>query len=266
MISSLSRMVCTYNISTVLVKEQLWLTTYKVEGAWCGPASCKEEIPEGMFMCSELYLAAFEGRTQEVIGLLTGSYVAIEAARNGQAALHATRANANHPGECCSTSEVTGDRSTLLHIAASQNHCELITELARRDSTLLSSLNTTQETPLHCAARAGHADAVEAIFRLAKDNVEEDRLGGVTGNRNEPGDTALHLAARHGHGAVVETLMKLAPELALEVNVAGVSPLYLAVMSGSVHAVAAIVGYKDASAAGPSSQNALHAAVFQSSG
>ncbi|GJN04363.1 hypothetical protein PR202_ga21906 [Eleusine coracana subsp. coracana] len=219
-----------------------------------------------MFMCSELYIAAFEGRTQEVTRLLTGSDdVAIEAARNGQAALHATQAYANHPGECCSTSEVTGDRSTLLHIAASQNHCKLIAELAHRDSTLLSSLNTAQETPLHCAARAGHADAVEAIFRLAKDNVEEDRLRGVIGNKNESGDTALHLAARHGHAAVVETLMKLAPELASEVNVAGVSPLYLAVMSGSVHAVAAIVGYKEASAAGPCSQNALHAAVFQSS-
>ncbi|KAM0861418.1 hypothetical protein ACQ4PT_045904 [Festuca glaucescens] len=55
-----------------------------------------------------------------------------------------------------------------------------------------------------------------------------------------------------------------APNLASEVNYAGVSPLYLAVMSRSVPAVRAITtSCSDASAAGPSSQNALHAAVFQ---
>ncbi|KAK8459560.1 hypothetical protein SEVIR_2G155400v4 [Setaria viridis] len=59
--------------------------------------------------------------------------------------------------------------------------------------------------------------------------------------------------------------MKLAPELAAEVNGAAVSPLYLAVMSGSVHAVEAIIGYRDACAAGSMLQNALHAAVLQSS-
>lgn len=161
---------------------------------------------------------------------------------------------------------MTAEQSTLLHIAAGQDNCQLIAELCRRDSTLLSSLNAALDTPLHCAARAGREDAVEAIVRLAEENVKEDRLRGVVGSKNESGDTALHLAARHGHVAAVETLMKLAPELASEVNAAGVSPLYLAVMSGSVHAVAAIVGNRDASAAGPSSQNALHAAVFQSSG
>jgi hypothetical protein len=66
----------------------------------------------------------------------------------------------------------------------------------------------------------------------------------------------------------VETLVKLAPELAAETNGAGVSALYLAVMSRSVDSVRAIVdvSHGDASAAGPDSQNALHAAVLQSSG
>ncbi|TVU25619.1 hypothetical protein EJB05_28122, partial [Eragrostis curvula] len=112
-----------------------------------------------MFMCSDLYLAAFEGRTQEVTRLLTGSDGATEAAGNFQA-FQATRANAIHPGECCRTIEVTADRSTLLHIAAGQGHCKLIAELSSRDSTLLPSLNTELDMPLHCAARAGHADAV----------------------------------------------------------------------------------------------------------
>ncbi|KAL6875776.1 hypothetical protein ACP4OV_013289 [Aristida adscensionis] len=228
-------------------------------------AASRNEAPQRLFMCSRLYIAAFEGRTEEVTGLLTGGHGVTAAAANDRSSQSAP-ANAMHPGSCCSTGEVTAERSTLLHIAAGQGHRELIAELCLRDGGLLSSVNSALDTPLHCAARAGHADAVDAIVCLARGNdVEEDRLQGLLGARNDSGDTALHLAARHGHGAAVETLMKAAPELASEANGAGVSPLYLAVMSGSVRAVAAIAGCRDASAAGPNSQNALHAAVLQSS-
>lgn len=74
---------------------------------------------------------------------------------------------------------------------------------------------------------------METIVRLARCSVE-DRLPELLGGKNGAGDTALLVAARHGHGETVEVLMKLAPELAAEVNGAAVSPLYLAVMSGSV--------------------------------
>lgn len=164
---------------------------------------------------------------------------------------------------------MTADRSTLLHIAAGQGHRDLVTEVGLRDGALLFAANSSLDTPLHCAARSGHAGAIEAIVRLARRDVDDaDRRlrEELLGRRNRGGDTALHVAARHGHGEAVEALMKLAPELAAGVNGAAVSPLYLAVMSRSVRAVEAILGYRDASAAGPMSQNALHAAVFQSSG
>jgi len=170
-------------------------------------------------------------------------------------------------GPCCTTREVTADRSTLLHIAAGQGHRDLVTELGLRDGALLFSANSSLDTPLHCAARSGHAGAIEAIVRLARRDADADKLREeLLGRRNRGGDTALHVAARHGHGEAVEALMKLAPDLAASVNGAAVSPLYLAVMSRSVRAVEAILGYRDASAAGPMSQNALHAAVLQSSG
>ncbi|CAL4993248.1 unnamed protein product [Urochloa decumbens] len=224
------------------------------------------EVPEHMFMSSELYVAAFEGRTETVAGLLTGSHGLVGAAAQKRRPSPAAQGTEIHPGPCCSTREVTAERSTLLHLAAARGHVDLIAELSRRDISLLSSQNASRDTPLHFAARAGHADAVEAIFLLAGDSVEEAGLWGVLRGKNQAGDTALHVAARHGHAAVVEALMKLVPELASELNDAGVSPLYLAVMSRSVRAVAAIVGYsREASAAGPASQNALHAAVLQSS-
>lgn len=169
---------------------------------------------------------------------------------------------------------MTAERSTLLHIAAGQGHCGLIAELIRRDRDLLASLTSSRDTPLHFAARAGHADAVAAIVWLARDDRDNDddveearRLRGVVLRaKNRAGDTALHVAARHGRAAAVEALMGLAPGLAAELNDAGVSALYLVVVSGSVQAVAAIVAYGDAAAAGPMSQNALHAAVLQSPG
>ncbi|KAF7055805.1 hypothetical protein CFC21_063286 [Triticum aestivum] len=220
------------------------------------PASCKDG---SMFMCPRLYTAAFEGQTEEVTGLLMGSSVdAPAAARNGRPSTAV-----NHRGPC-TAQEVTAERNTLLHIAAGQGHGGLIAELCYRDSSLLSSVNKALDTPLHSAARAGGANAVEDIVRLARANCLEEG-GVIIRGKNVAGDTAMHLAARHGHGAAVEKLVKLAPELASELNRAGVSSLYLAVTSGSVDAVRAIVSHGDASAAGPNQQNALHAAVLESS-
>jgi hypothetical protein len=220
---------------------------------------------ESLFMCSELYIAAFKGRTQEVAGLLTGRNISGIPA----AARHGGPAKVAGHGGRCTAHEVTAERNTVLHIAAGQGHGGLVAELCYSYSSLLSAVNRALDTPLHSAARAGHADAVETIVRSARANVEEDALRGILHGKNEAGDTALHVAARHGHLAAVETLVKLAPELVAETNGAGVSALYLAVMSGSVDAVRAIVvsvSHGDASAAGTDSQNALHAAVLQSSG
>ncbi|XP_066333482.1 protein ACCELERATED CELL DEATH 6-like [Miscanthus floridulus] len=163
----------------------------------------------------------------------------------------------------CDILELTAERKTVVHVAAEQGHHELIRELYLRfrDQGLLSRQNSAQDTPLHCAARAGHARAVAVLVELAR-----DRGVNIVGCKNEAGDTALHLAARHGHGATVEVLVSAAAEPAAELNNAGVSPLYLAVISGSVPAVRAIITKcKDASSMGPSAQNAQHAAVFQSS-
>ncbi|CAL4995228.1 unnamed protein product [Urochloa decumbens] len=203
-------------------------------------------------MCPSLYLAAYRGRTEEVMALLlqqhgAAGYQATGIIQHGQ----------------CDILEVSAERNTVFHVAAEQGHDELIRELYLRfrEQVLLSRRNSALDTPLHCTARAGHVRAVAVLVQLARDCGEN-----ILGCKNEAGDTALHLAARHGHGGAVEVLVSAAAEPAAEENNAGMSPLYLAVMSGSVQAVRAIIrACKDASSDGPSSQNALHAAVFQSS-
>lgn len=161
--------------------------------------------------------------------------------------------------------QVSAERNTVLHLAAEQGHDELIQELyaSCRDNILLSSQNSALETPSHCAARAGHDKAVSLIVQLIWDSGDQS----IIGCKNKVGDTALHLASRLGHGMAVEAMVSVAPRLASEVNDAGVSPLYLAAMSGSVPSVRAITTMcSDASAVGPNSQNALHAAIFRGSG
>ncbi|CAN6380812.1 unnamed protein product [Urochloa humidicola] len=210
-------------------------------------------------MCPSLYLAAYRGRTEEVMALLLQQH--------GAATTKCYQATGIiHHGQC-DILEVSAERNTVLHVAAEQGHDELIRELYlrfREEQGLLSRRNSAMDTPLHGAARVGHVRAVAVLVQLARDCGEN-----IVGCKNEAGDTALHLAARHGHGDAMEVLVSTltAAESAAQLNNAGVSPLYLAVVSGSVQAVRAITSRcRDASSAGPSSQNALHAVGFQSSG
>ncbi|PNT64031.1 ankyrin-1 isoform X2 [Brachypodium distachyon] len=207
---------------------------------------------DGGTMSSELYLAVCGGRMEEAMALLLRH--------------HASGSGIDQL--------VSAGRNTVLHLAAVRGHDELIQELYATyggRSNLLSSQNWTLDTPLHCAARAGQSNTVSLLVQLARD---QDQARSILGSRNEAGDTALHLAARLGHGAAVEAMVAAAPDLASEANVnaAGASPLFLAVMGGSVpavRAIAALCGCGDAldAGAGLRSRNALHApAVFHGSG
>uniref|UniRef100_A0A453QG92 PGG domain-containing protein n=1 Tax=Aegilops tauschii subsp. strangulata TaxID=200361 RepID=A0A453QG92_AEGTS len=162
-----------------------------------------------------------------------------------------------------SIQQVSAEGNNVLHLAAEHGHDKLIHCLMSfGDRSLLSSRNSTLDTPLHCAARAGHGKAVSLLVQLSCEGGDDSTLW----CKNEAGNTALHLAARLGHGASVEAIVSVAPGLAFEVNNTGVSVLYLAVMSGSLPTVRSITTRcGNASAAGLSSQNALHAAVFQGS-
>ncbi|KAJ4745702.1 Ankyrin repeat family protein-like [Rhynchospora pubera] len=162
----------------------------------------------------------------------------------------------------CTLQEVTAEKNTILHIAAEQGHLELVKHLIRNDSTLLTSQNSRQETPLLLAARAGNHHVISLVVFLA----QESGVGAheVLMKRSTDGDTVLHEAARHGHEDVVQVLMTVAPALSAEVNNASMSPLCLAVFRKSIGVVKALLEYSHLSAIGPNQQNALHAAVLVS--
>ncbi|VAH99030.1 unnamed protein product [Triticum turgidum subsp. durum] len=219
-----------------------------------GPGSPAGAMPvtpqpgDGGTMSPELYLALCRGRKKEAMALLRQQHGGAAAAANQVAGIH----------------QVNAEGNSVLHLAAEHGHDKLIHDLASfGDRSLLSSRNSTLDTPLHCAARAGHGKAVSLLVRLSCEGGDDSTLW----CKNEAGNTALHLAARLGHGAAVKAMVSAAPGLASEVNNAGVSALYLVVMSRSAPAVRSITTRcGNTSAAGLSSQNALHAAVFQGSG
>lgn len=157
----------------------------------------------------------------------------------------------------------------MLHVAAGRGLVALVQQLFvfvghEAAAALLPYVNSKSVTALHRAARAGRPKMVALLIRLAQEHGPGAAL--LLGRKNSAGDTALHVAARHGREAVVQVLMVAAPALSSTVNDAGLSPLYLAVMSRSVDAVKALVQWRHASASGYKGQNALHAAVLHSAG
>ncbi|KAJ4717363.1 Ankyrin repeat-containing protein [Melia azedarach] len=104
---------------------------------------------------------------------------------------------------------------------------------------LLWKANSKSETPLHMAARHGHADIVEVLITECKESHQNNhpeegvaatrRMLGMT---NEAKDTALHEAVRYDHFDVVKILSGADPELPYDANSAGETPLYLAAEKG----------------------------------
>ncbi|XP_065014179.1 protein ACCELERATED CELL DEATH 6-like [Musa acuminata AAA Group] len=164
--------------------------------------------------------------------------------------------------------EVTVDGNSVLHIAAKLGHMELAKALCLAQPSLIKSSNSKGDTPLHCAAAAGHAAIVEFFvvhraFSL-EDPVVFSEVYGLPWMTNDAGNTALHEATRNGHRAVVELLMSAAPDLADVENATGVSALYMAAERGSVEIAKELLKSPTASDEGPRGQTALHAAVLRS--
>lgn len=165
---------------------------------------------------------------------------------------------------------VTAEGSSALHIAASHGYLELVVMICTQDISLIEARNNQLDTPLICAARAGHAGVVRYLILCAFAEQGDGYL--VLGARNLDGETAMHEAIKNGHASVLRKLMSKDTSVAAVVDGRGVSPLYLAVVSARVDMVDILIGeFSDgvrspASYAGPDGQTALHAAVYVSEG
>ncbi|XP_073116142.1 protein ACCELERATED CELL DEATH 6-like [Elaeis guineensis] len=160
---------------------------------------------------------------------------------------------------------VTLEGNTALHIAASRGYAEFAWEICRRKRSLLTAPNTRLDTPLHSAARAGNVEIVSHIIHFASEDGIKHR---VLRARNRDESNALHEAAQYNHVRVAKVLMEQDAELASMLNGAGMSPLYLAVMTGSFDVAKVLLrsfsweSASLASFAGPNKKTALHVSVF----
>ncbi|WVZ98734.1 hypothetical protein U9M48_044134 [Paspalum notatum var. saurae] len=178
---------------------------------------------------------------------------------------------------------VTSEGNTALHTAAGRGYLELVRVICDLDASLIVARNNLRNTPLICAARAGHVDVVRYLIEHAPAPAPASAAAaldaGACGDeesmlraRNSEGATAMHEAIRNGHVAVLEQLMSADGLLAAVVDGKGFSPLYLAVALGRADMVGVLIaagsprdGVKSpAYYAGPDGQTALHAAVLVS--
>jgi ankyrin repeat protein len=171
---------------------------------------------------------------------------------------------------CACLEGVTGEGSSALHIAARHGYLKLVEMICDQDISLIKARNNLLDTPLICAARAGHVDVVNHLIERASTQKETEY---VLRAWNSSGATAVHEAVRNGYASVLGKLVSRDARLAVAVDGQGVSPLYMAVVSNRADMVDILISESrdgsvksPASYAGPDGRTALHAAVFATNG
>ena len=131
--------------------------------------------------------------------------------------------------------------------------------------------NVKGETPLHIAARYGHAAIVDVLIKRARERApQEDLENGVNyavqkmlEMTNNEKDTALHEAVRGNHLKVVERLIEEGKDFSYSQNDAGETPLYMAVEREFEEVAFHILKTcKSPAHDGPLGRTTLHAAVI----
>ncbi|KAJ4718669.1 protein ACCELERATED CELL DEATH 6 [Melia azedarach] len=140
--------------------------------------------------------------------------------------------------------------NSMLHVAASYNHKEIVELMARNFPGLVSKTNNQEDTALHVAARTGNLETVATIVYCAKQipTITSEADPSLLRMKNSKGNTALHdallslLASRDIDGTTSDKSLDLAaltlhlasqePEVLYYQNKEGKSPLCLAVEFG----------------------------------
>ena len=180
---------------------------------------------------------------------------------------------------------LTSNKNTVLHIyltsliKESESSTAFVEEILRMCSPLLCQANVKDETPLHIAARYGHADIVEVLIEHAKRRQQDpesevkaqiDPERGVDKAikemlkmKNKENEAAMHEAVRNNHLEVVKLLAKNGKDISYSANDAGETPLYMAVERNYREVVLHILeNCKSLTHDGPLGGTTLHAAVI----
>ncbi|KAF3946607.1 hypothetical protein CMV_027146 [Castanea mollissima] len=139
------------------------------------------------------------------------------------------------------------DSNTLLHVAASLGHDQIVEAILSKQQCqqeLLSATNSTGDLPLHVAANAGHMRiVVQFLGRPCRKHQELLKVP------NSNGDLPLHVAANAGHLSIVQHLVDshLYQELLMVKNSNGDLPLHVAANAGHLSIVQHLIESSDSS-------------------
>ncbi|XP_023897308.2 uncharacterized protein LOC112009200 [Quercus suber] len=179
----------------------------------------------------------------------------------------------------------TQTKNTVLHIyltsliKESESSIVFVKEILRKCSPLLWQANDKHETPLHIAARYGHAAVVKVLIEHAQRRQQDpesevkvpiDPESGVDKAvkkmlkmKNKENETAMHEAVRNNHLEVVKLLVENGKDISYSANDAGETPLYMAVERNYREVVFHILeNCKSLTHDGPLGGTTLHAAVI----
>ncbi|XP_057988972.1 ankyrin repeat-containing protein At5g02620-like [Hevea brasiliensis] len=180
---------------------------------------------------------------------------------------------------------LTSNKNTILHIyltSSDKRSTKFIKKVLRNCTSLLRDVNVHGDTPLHIAARYGHADVAEELIKWAKASMHNEiAIESGEGPRereivavrellrvkNRNGETALHEAARNEKslGVVEAILSNEDPLYSYSANNYGETPLYLAAQNGCEKIVLELLNRSNSQSpeyGGPNGKTALHAATM----
>ncbi|KAF3456083.1 hypothetical protein FNV43_RR00726 [Rhamnella rubrinervis] len=133
---------------------------------------------------------------------------------------------------------VTPTKNTILHIYIKARSTEgtpistrFVEEILHKCPPLFMQVNITEETPLHIAARYGHASIMKVLIKHAK-SLQTEVCRDMMRMRNNKQDTALHDPLQFKHLGVAWMLAKEDDEVVYFVNDADETTVPIAVKGG----------------------------------
>ena len=137
---------------------------------------------------------------------------------------------------CSQLSEKFFDSNTLLHVAVRLGNDQIVEAILsiQQCQELLMAKNSSENLPLHLAAKAGHLSIVQHLVSSSPQRHE------LLMAQNSNGDLPLHLAAKAKHLSIVQYLVSSSPqrhELLMAQNSNGDLPLHVAVNAGELYIV-----------------------------